>query len=464
MVGVAEAGLDSSEQRLKLDGARSWYVLTFLTLAYALAYIDRQMLNLVVDPIKRSLLISDTHFSLIQGTAFVSAYLLAAPVFGRLVDVSNRRNILIFGVCTWSIFTALCGKANSFPELFIARFGVGVSEACVFPVSMSLIADYFSTRQAPRALSVLTLGSQLGGGFSLVASGLVIAFAGRLRLEFPSLVSLETWQMAFVVIGLPGLVFAALLLTIREPRRSQFLASDAADQALTGREVAARLWAQRHFYGRIYLAIGMIGIIQLGIPTWFPSFLIRAHAMPPAEAGYRLGTLSVVLGSIGPLAGAAVAQWLEKRGHRDALLRVAAFATIGMLLSCAAIPIASSAVGALGAAAGMIFWCGFPTGIIASATQLATPSRMRGVVASLYTFSAQLIGYGLGPTVVALFTDRVFADPKMVGYSLQIVMCTAATLAAFLLFSVLPHYRVILGGLAEPSTLESSVGTGNVRT
>src|ERR1700730_15644808 len=107
---------------------RAWYVLGLLTFAYALAYIDRQMLNLLVDPIKRTLAVSDTQFSLIQGLAFVSAYLVAVPVFGRLVDLVNRRNILIFGVCTWSICTALCGMSDTYWELFLARFGVGVSE------------------------------------------------------------------------------------------------------------------------------------------------------------------------------------------------------------------------------------------------------------------------------------------------------------------------------------------------
>lgn len=443
-----EQRCDAARRQL-LDGAVSWYVLGILTLAYALAYVDRQMLNLLVDPIKRSLVLSDTRFSLIQGTAFVSAYLVATPVFGRLIDVTNRRNILIFSICAWSIFTALCSHATSFGELFAARFGVGVSEASVFPVSISLLADYFSARRAPRALSILLVGSQLGGGFSLVASGLVIGFADFLRLAIPTLQGLQTWQTAFVVIGIPGLLFALLVLTVREPQRRRILANDSVDRALSLSEVRAILWQRRHFYGRIYLTIGMIGVVQLGIPSWFPSFLIRAHGMSPSLTGYRLGTLSVLFGIMGSLSGPVVAKWLERRGYSDPLLRTAMFGTAGMLLFCLAIPWAPGNVGALVVAAGMIFCCGFPTGVVAAATQHVTANRMQGIVASFYTFTAQLIGYGIGPTAIALVTDQIFHDPKMVGYSMEIVMSVASMLATVLLFTVLPHHRRIVGEMVD---------------
>jgi len=146
------APIETSAGSYESDKPYSWYVLGLLTLSYSLAYIDRQLLNLLVDPIKRALLISDTQLSFIQGAAFICAYLLAAPLFGRLVDLRNRRNILLFGVCAWSIFTILCGRADSYAGLFLARFGVGASEACVLPVGWSLISDYFSARRAPRAL------------------------------------------------------------------------------------------------------------------------------------------------------------------------------------------------------------------------------------------------------------------------------------------------------------------------
>ncbi len=391
--------------KVTLDSRQSWYVLGLLSTSYALAYIDRQMLNLLVEPIKTSLQLTDTQFSLVQGLAFVSAYLMAIPIFGRLVDITNRRNILIFGVCAWSICTALCGRAESYGELFAARFGVGVSEACVFPVAWSLIADYFSEKKSPRAFSVFQLGVQIGGGFSLVAGGLVIAFAGNLRAFLPALQALEAWQMAFVVIGLPGLLLGAWLLTVTEPERRKILATDTVERNLTIRESAAGMWERRHFYGRMYLGVGMIAVVQLGIPSWFPAFLIRTHGMSPAEVGYQLGVVALVFGTIGTLLGPVVARWFVARGHVDGGLRAVSFSTLGMLACCAAIPIAPGTVGALTAVAGVIFFCGFPVAILASAIQIATPRGMRGVVAAFYSFSSQIIGYGIGPTAVALITD-----------------------------------------------------------
>jgi MFS transporter, Spinster family, sphingosine-1-phosphate transporter len=438
-----EAGSHYMPGETPQDSARAWYVLGILTLTYSLAYIDRQLLNLLVDPIKRSLLLSDTELSFIQGAAFISAYLLAAPLVGRLVDITNRRNVLLLGVCAWSICTALCGRADTFTELFAARFGVGISEACALPVGWSMISDYFSARRSARALSIFTLGPLIGGGFSLVAGGLVISFAEELRQQLTALGGLMTWQLTFVLIGLPGLVLACVLMTVREPTRRTLKAA-ADERQYTTPEVASFLWKRRGFYGRVYLGIGMHATVALGIPTWFPSFLIRYYGVSPALVGYRFGLLVVTVGSIGVLAGPWIARIFERRGYEDAVLRASALSTIGMILSCAAIPLVPGPVAALTAAACAIFSWSIPTANMAAAIQLGTPSRMRGVVASLFTFFAQLIGFGIGPTVVALVTDHVFHDPRLVGYSLGIVCCLASGLTALLFFSALPGYRQML--------------------
>lgn len=441
---AAPAAPHTSLSRTVVDSPHSWYVLALLTFSYSLAYIDRQLLNLLVDPIKRSLLISDTELSIIQGAAFISAYLLAAPIFGRLVDITNRRNILLFGVCTWSIFTALCGYAGSYTELFIARFGVGASEACVLPVGWSLISDFYSARRAPRALSLFMLGPPLGGGFSLVAGSLVIGFAADLHLYFPSLAHLPTWQLAFIMVGVPGFLLAAVLLTVREPVRSQMLRATADDRHFTVREASAFLWHRRGFYGRIYLAVGMLGVVVLAMPAWLPAFLIRYHGMSPAMLGYRFGAVVILFGSAGVLAGPWIKQILQRRGSEDAALRIAAASLALTAVSCAAIPLMPGVAGAFVAIAGAFFLSSVPTGIVAAAIQIGTPSRMRGVVASLYTFFAQLIGFGVGPTAIALVTDKGFGDPRMVGHSVGIVCAVAALVAAWLFFTALPPYRRML--------------------
>ncbi|VWB11240.1 MFS transporter [Burkholderia lata] len=427
------------------DSLRSWYILIVLMLAYSLAYIDRQLLNLLVDPIRHSLAISDTQLSLVQGIAFISAYLIASPLFGRLVDITNRRNILLIGICLWCMFTALCGKATTFEGLFLARFGVGASEACVFPVALSMIADCFSAKQMPRAMSVFVLGPLLGGGLSLVAGGLVISFARDVHQHIPVLAGFETWQLAFVLIGLPGILFALLVwLTVREPVRGKVAGGSTDERQYSTRESFAFLWERRRFYARILLGVGMLAIVVLGMPAWMPAYLIRVHGMPAAQVGFRFGLLVVGFGIAGVLTGPWISRRLENRGYEDAPLRTAAISMIPMMICCASIPFAPGTQGALAAAAGTVFFFSLPTGCMAATLQNVAPSRMRGIVGALYSFFAQLIGFGLGPTLIALITDRVFGNPKMTGQSIGIVCTIAAALAAWLLFAALPPYRRLL--------------------
>ena len=427
------------------DSRRAWYILAVLTLAYSLAYIDRQLLNLLVEPIKHSLVISDTQLSFVQGIAFISAYLVASPLFGRLVDVTNRRNLLLVCICLWCVFTALCGKADTFQGLFLARLGVGASEACVFPLALSMIADCFSAKKMPRAMSIFILGPMLGGGLSLVAGGFVIEFARAFHQRFPILAQFQTWQLAFVLIGLPGILFALLvLLTVREPVRSSVISEHADDRQFTTGDSVAYLWQRRGFYARILLGVGMLAIVVLGMPAWMPTYLIRTHGMPAALVGFRFGVLVVSFGIAGALTGPWIARKLEKRGYKDAPLRTAAIAMIPMMLCCASIPFAPGATGALAAAAGTVFFFSLPTGCMAAALQLVAPSRMRGTVGAIYSFVAQLIGFGAGPTLIALITDHGFGNPKMVGHSIAIVCTIASAIAAWLLFTALPHYRSLL--------------------
>ncbi|WP_433705321.1 spinster family MFS transporter [Paraburkholderia sacchari] len=438
-----------SRARVVHDSGQAWYILTVLTLAYSLAYIDRQLLNLLVEPIKQTLAISDTQLSLVQGIAFISAYLVASPLFGRLVDLTNRRNLLVVCICLWCGFTALCGKADTYEGLFIARLGVGASEACVFPLALSVIADCFSAKQMARAMSIFILGPMLGGGLSLVAGGFVIEFARALHQQFPILAQFQTWQLAFVLIGLPGILFALLVVvTVREPVRSSVNSERVDERQFTTGDSAAYLWQRRGFYVRILLGVGMLAIVVLGMPAWMPTYLIRTHGMPAALVGFRFGALVVGFGIAGALTGPWIVRRLEKRGYEDAPLRTAALAMIPMMLCCASIPFAPGATGALAAAAGTVFFFSLPTGCMSAALQLVAPNRMRGTVGALYSFFAQLIGFGAGPTLIALMTDHVFANPKMVGHSIAIVCTIASALAAWLLVTALPHYRRLLAEAA----------------
>jgi MFS family permease len=192
-----------------------------------------------------------------------------------------------------------------------------------------------------------------------------------------------------------------------------------------------------------------------------PAFLMRAHHMSPTDTGLRLGLLSIFCGTTATLLGPWVAGCIAKRGYVDAHMRTAAFSTIGMLLFCLMIPVAPDNVTVLFVAGEAIFFNSFPIGLMAFTLQSATPSRIRGVAASFYTFSAQLIGYAIGPTLTALITDKVFGDPAMVGHSLQIVTSTASFVACLMFFTILRPYRHLIGHTGPSPLKEQRVPTGN---
>jgi MFS family permease len=427
-----------------LDGSAAWFTLGMLTFAYALGYVDRQLLALLVDPVKASLRISDTQFSLIQGSAFVLAYLASAPLFGRFVDVAKRRNILVFGVCVWSICTALCATATDFWSLFLFRVGVGLSEGCIFPVAMSMIADSFSPRRTPRAMSVFTLGTQIGGGFSLVAGGLVVAFAGDLTRAIPLFAGLEKWQMALVVVGLPGLLFAASLLLMPEPTRGRGGSEATAQEHVPFGQGMAMFWQRRAFYGRYYGTMCCLGTIQLGFPMWYPAILIRTQHMTMAETGLKMGIISVVVGTVGTLIGPNIAHAFIRRGRVDGPWLVALICVALLGLVCFLIPLVDK-TGALLIAGAIVFLTALPLGAIIAAMQNATHSRLRGMAGSFQTFAAQGVGFMISPAITAMITDYIYHDPLMIAHSFRITACLASVIAIWLFATISRPYQSLIG-------------------
>lgn len=425
---------------MRQEGAYAWYVVYLLTFAYTVAFIDRQVLNLLVDPIKRDLLLSDVQISLLQGLAFMTAYVLFGPVFGRWVDTGNRRNVLALGVALWSGFTVLCGMSSEFWHLFLARAGVGAAEACLAPAGFSLIADYFSRKRLPRAMSIFMLGPSLGAGLALIAGGLVIGSAPTLGRWFPILSGLSTWQLTFVMVGAPGMLLALLLLTIREPARTTVSGAAGNDQHYTLRQTLAFFWDNRQFYLRYFLGLSLLAIVIYGFPTWMPAHLMRHFGADPASVGLRYGTQVLIIGAIGIYSGPWVERWFSGRGHRDAPVRVPMMCAGVVALLCMVFPFAGSLGSALVVAGAINLFYGLPWAVAASALQISTPNRMRGVAVSIFYFLISLFGLGIAPSIIAFVTDHVLRDPAKVGTSLAIVCATSALGACWLLYGAMKHY------------------------
>lgn len=442
---------DLPEEKWDKASARAgWYLIFVLTLAYTCSFIDRQVLNLLVGPIKAEYGLDDTRLSLLQGLAFTSAYIIMSPLFGRIADVGSRKGVLIFGITLWSIGTSCCGLARSYWQLFLARFGVGGAEACLTPAAWSIIADAFPPRMIPRAFSFYMMGPYLGGGLALIFGGLLLKGAEGWDLSaWPLLGAMKPWQLVFFLAGIPGVVIAALLLFVKEPaRRASSLAQGAQTQRMSGSEIWATFRDWRGFYGNFYVGMPLFIIPLYAFPAWMPTVLIRKFGVSAAEVGLEYGIAVLITGSLSVLASPWVARGVEKLGRRDSLMVVPLVACAAMAPLSLALMAADSYRAAFTIATIASVLYSLPQALSSSTLQLVTPNRMRGIASSIYVFVVSVAGLALAPTVVALITDYGFGDEGRVGDSLAITCAVATAAGSVFLFRALPAYRRMLDAQA----------------
>ena len=198
----------------------AWWALALLTATYTFSFIDRQIINLLVDPIRTDLSLSDSQVSFLQGLAFVLPYVILSIPLGRIVDRANRIRVLVIGILVWTVSCVTCGLAKNFWQLGVARMGVGAGEASVTPASWSLLADYFSEEKRALPVSIFLMGPYLGAGLSLILGAEVVGWASGLgAIELPLVGVLAPWQLTFILVSIPGLCMVLLLPLLRDPRK-----------------------------------------------------------------------------------------------------------------------------------------------------------------------------------------------------------------------------------------------------
>lgn len=307
------------------------YVVVVLFLAYTSSFIDRIIMSLLVEPIKRDLVLTDTQFSLLHGFAFAIFYTLMGLPLGRLADRTNRRRIISVGVFLWSLMTAVCGLAKSFGHLFLARIGVGIGEATLSPAAYSIISDYFPQEKRSVPISMYSMGVFFGGGIAFVLGGYVVHLAsGAADLVLPVVGTIRPWQLTFFIVGLPGLLVVLLMTTVREPvRRDVFSLTNSSDEGFDDRSVRATLSFVRRnkrAYISVFVGFALLATASYGFFTWTPSFLIRTYDWEASSAGYAFGLMVLTLGTGGTLLGGVLADRALARGKPDAKLRVSIYA------------------------------------------------------------------------------------------------------------------------------------------
>lgn len=416
----------------------AWTAAIMLMLANTLAFVDRQALALLVQPIKMDLQVSDTAMSLLYGLSFTLFYVLVGIPVARLADRSNRRNIIAGAVLIWSVATSLCGLARSFTSLFVARIAVGAGEGGLGPATYSLLADYFPKNRLPLAIGVYQMGIYLGGASALILGGLIATrFPPAATIDIPLIGAVKGWQLIFLMLGVPGILLAFPLMLIREPAR-RGVASEVAKVPLSD------FFAQVRRNWQVYFGIG-VGfalMILVGNATgaWIPAFLERKFGMTTAEIGASYGPLVFVCGVSGTLAGGYFASLLKRRGLKLANLQAAMIGFVALIPITVAFPLVSTVSLSLTLIGAMNFFAGFNFGGGLAALQEVTPNRMRALMSSGYMLLVNLIGAAGGPLAIALVTDYWYADPAELPKAIALVCAVASPLSLVALLVGLRGY------------------------
>ena len=371
------------------------YALGILVVVYTFNFIDRQILSILLQPVKDDLGLSDTAMGMLTGFAFAAFYATLGIPIARFADRSNRRNLVAWALGIWSLMTALSGLAQNFWHLLAARIGVGIGEAGCSPPAHSMIADYYPADQRATALGIYSLGIPFGVMFGLFAGGWINEFFG--------------WRAAFFVVGLPGILLALVVrFTLREPPRGMAEGrADSTDQPGVG-ETLQYLWAKKSFR-HMSFAAALTAFVGYGFITWAPSFLTRSFGMGTGEIGTWFGLILGIPGGIGIALGGYLA---DRFGARDPKWFL--WTTAVALLICVPLNfvvfMSTNSTTALLAMILPVLLGNFYQATTFSQTQGISALRMRAVAAGILLFIINIIGLGLGPQLVGILSDVLNPD------------------------------------------------------
>ena len=426
-----------------------WLLVGVLLVAYALSFVDRQILSLLVGDIRKSFTVGDAQIGLLLGPAFGVFYAVLGMPLGWLADHVARLRLIAGGLLLWTLATMAGGFTDSFAGLAIARMGVGVGEAALVPAAVSLLADAFPPHRRALPLAVFTAGISVGAGAALMLGGSLIAFAGGGAAELPligaSLGARAPWQVVLILAGLAGVPLAVLIAVLPEPPRSRPSVS-------AGRADGLIRYLRDHhvLFGGMLGGAALLYVFANALAAWLPSVFVRGFGWSAPQVGVRIGGIILACSLAGTVASGLAATALRARGRGEASFGVM---TMGALLLAPAALIAPLAggpgVAQIGVAA-TYFALSLCFGVATASFVAVTPARLRGRMIALYLLIGNLFGLGLGPPVVGLLLEEVVGDPGKVGAALAILTLPTTLIGALLLRAVLHRHRrrsVELSGL-----------------
>lgn len=376
-----------------------------LAVVLALAYVDRQLLVVLIEPVKRDLALSDTQVGLLTGGAFAFFYAVLGVPVARLADRTSRRNVLAGAVLVWSAMTCLCGAAQNMWQLLLARMGVGAGESGCIPPAHSIIAAITPPARLASAMAAYSVGIPAGVLSGMLLGGWLGEWIG--------------WRAALVVVGAPGVLVAVLVrFGLREPPQASAAAGDAAHPAI---------WAatkQILSQGPLILVLLGSGLISLAVGVlliWTPSLLARTTDLGIGAIGSWLGVIIGLGGAAGMLLGGVVADRLGRL--RGARWRAATAAGAGALaaLSAALMLAQGHAVGLLSLLIFPILFGMAPTGVTNAVIQSLAPQHLRAFTASVLIFVNTVFGIAMGPLLVGIVSDALSATGEALALKLALL-------------------------------------------
>ena len=420
----------------KSVGWRSWLIAILLAACYTLAYLDRQVISLLIKPIQAELGISDTQFGLLQGVSFSLFYVAASLPLAWLADRTRPSRVMSACVAFWSAMTIACGFAGSFAQMMAARIGVAIGEAGLTPAALSTLADRFDRRTIATATSLFMLAPFLGGGLALGAGGALYQWAQNIdRTSLPIVSGIGAWQLVFVIVGVAGLLPALLLLLISD-RKSP--APTAAKSNLG--EVLAMFRRDWRIYLLHQLAMATVMVVLASYVTWLPAAIMRSKGIDEAQIGAIFGPIYLVCGAAGTLSAGVMV--MMRAGDDPA--RTAWRYMLAMLVPLwplTAFGLTTSSLSAeltmMGAA---LFLISSVTSLSSLPYQYITPRHLRAQSMAVMAMVAALFGTGLGPVLAGVLSDRLAGVEHPLSVALALIGAVCIPVVILLLWIVLREH------------------------
>ncbi len=381
--------------------ATRWYMVVLLTLAYFFSYIDRTVIGLLVEPIKADLGLTDGQMGLLMGLAFGIFYATMGLPLGWLADRKRRVTIVSCAIALWSAATTFCGLASNYLQLFLLRMSVGVGEAALSPCTMSMIADSFPKEKRGKPIAVYSMALSLGTATAYYAIGaLLAALRGVDVLVWPLVGAIKPWQAVFIIVGLPGLLLALVMLTVKEPVRR-----DVKQGASTAPWHMFRYWFS---HWKTYLTFLLPFCLMTTVAythLWLPSVFLRTWGMEIPEFAMTKAIVTLICAPATVFAAGALSDYLVRRGRDNAPLLIAVvgmflFVPTGVLIGL--MPGATSAFVVLGAS---LVGIATTTATGLTALLMITPAQFRGQISAIYYMAISITGLTLGPSTVGWLSD-----------------------------------------------------------